>query len=239
MRAELAAVVGGVLVTVNAGNVIRLTDEEQERLLEAANVVTLARTGVDYDYRGDAIDAHAPEMPTRFAKQLTQMMRGAVALGVDRTQALRLAIRCARDSMPPLRLVILDDVAAHPHTLTGEVRRRLEKQRATVDRQLQSLHLLGVLTCEEEDGTHRGEAVTRWRYRLAPGITPDVLDPYSVPEKSPHTGTGTKEESPRQRAPTHIDISGTEVLAESPPPRCLTYDPARDPDRCAGRRHPA
>ena len=58
---------------------IDLTEAEQERLLDAANVVTLARTGVEYDYRGDVIDAHAPEMPTRFAKQLMQLVRGAVA----------------------------------------------------------------------------------------------------------------------------------------------------------------
>ena len=34
------------------------------------------------------------------------------------TAALRLALRCARDSMPPLRLAILDDVAAHPRSQT-------------------------------------------------------------------------------------------------------------------------
>ena len=93
-------------------------------LLAAADLVTLARTGVEYDYRGDVIDAHAPEMPTRFAKQLAQIVRGAVAIGMDRGDALRLAIRCARDSMPPLRLAIIDDLAAHPHSSTQEVRRR-------------------------------------------------------------------------------------------------------------------
>ena len=93
---------------------ITVTDEETDRLLAAADLVTLARTGVEYDYRGDVIDAHAPEMPTRFAKQLTQIVRGAVAVGMNRADALRLAIRCARDSMPPLRLAIIDDLAAHP-----------------------------------------------------------------------------------------------------------------------------
>ena len=46
--------------------------------------MTLARTAVERDYRGDVIDAHAPEMPTRFAKQLAQMVRGGVAIGMDR-----------------------------------------------------------------------------------------------------------------------------------------------------------
>jgi hypothetical protein len=41
---------------------------------------------------------HAPEMPTRFAKQLTQIIRGGVAVGMSRKRAMKLAIRCARDS---------------------------------------------------------------------------------------------------------------------------------------------
>ena len=65
---------------------IELTDDEGERLLVAADLVTLARTGVDYDYKGDVIDAHAPEMPTRFMKQLVQVVRAAVAIGMDRTR---------------------------------------------------------------------------------------------------------------------------------------------------------
>ena len=37
--------------------------------LAAADIVTYARTAVERDYRGDVIDSHAPEMPTRFVKQ--------------------------------------------------------------------------------------------------------------------------------------------------------------------------
>lgn len=185
MRAELADTVAGVLDGVEMDQGIVLTDEERDRILAAADVVTLARTGVDYDYRGDVIDAHAPEMPTRFAKQLTQVVRGAVAVGLERRAALRLAIRCARDSMPPLRLAILDDVSTFPGTLTRDVRKRLAKPRATVDRQLQALHMLGVLACDEEDTESFGKAVTLWRYSLADGIQPDVLDPNTVPDLSP------------------------------------------------------
>lgn len=106
MRKELAQAVAGVLAGMNP-KPITVTDEETEILLAAADLVTRARTGVEYAYSGDVIDAHAPEMPTRFAKQLTQIVRGAVAIGMDRAEALRLAIRCARDSIPPLRLKII------------------------------------------------------------------------------------------------------------------------------------
>jgi len=168
MRAELAAAVGRVL---DASDFVpaEVSPEETDTLLSAADLVTLARTGVEFDYRGDVIDAHAPEMPTRFAKQLVQVLRGAIAIGRDRDQALRLAIRCARDSMPPLRLTIIDDLAAHPDSTTADVRRRVNKPRATVDRQLQALHMLGVIDVEE--GGQSG------RYRIADGIDTAALDP--------------------------------------------------------------
>lgn len=211
MRGELAAAAAGVLAGMNR-RPIAVTDEETDVLLAAADLVTLARTGVEYDYRGDVIDAHAPEMPTRFAKQLAQIVRGGVAIGIDRSRALRLAIRCARDSMPPLRLAIIDDVAAHPDSSTAEVRKRIGKPRATVDRQLQALHMLGVLVCDEQEIQWAGRDATRWSYRLAGGIDPAALDPKSVPEKSVHTPNPLKEgceygDTPR--APTHI--SGTDL----------------------------
>ena len=163
-----------------------LTDEETDIVLAAADLVTLARTGVEYDYRGDVIDAHAPEMPTRFAKELTQIIRGAVAIGIGRHEALQLAIRCARDSMPPLRLMIIDDLSSNPGSALADVRRRLNKPRSTVDRQLQALHILGVLGVEEveEAPPIGGRVTTRWYYTLAEGIDPDALNPNRLPEMS-------------------------------------------------------
>ena len=225
MRDELAVAVGGLLRTVSGDGGVNVSDAEQDRLLEAANIVTLARTGVEYDYRGDVIDAHAPEMPTRFAKQLMQLVRGAVALGVDRAEALSLAIRCARDSMPPLRLAILDDVAAHPGTLTHDVRQRLGKPRATVDRQLQALQMLGVLVCEEHEDVYQGKMVTRWSYRLAEGIDPDVLARDHVPDLSLHAHAHTKKDGREALTPAGPtaapDISGTAPVPSGTSNDCL------------------
>lgn len=207
MRDDLAAAVGSVIDGMDP-TPADVSEEETGALLAAADVVTLSRTGVDYDYRGDVIDAHAPEMPTRFAKQLAQVVRGATAVGIDRSRALRLAIRVARDSMPPLRLAILDDVAAHPWAPTRDVRKRLGKPRATVDRQLQALHMLGVLKCDEEETEHFGRPATVWRYTLADGISPTALDPDSVPDLSVRPPYPERE-SPSAALCPPTDISGT------------------------------
>ena len=175
MRQEMANAVAGVIATV-VDRDYPLTADDTTRILQAADLVTLVRTGVELDYRGDVIDAHAPEMPTRFAKQLTQIMRGALAIGMSRTKALALALRCARDSAPELRLAILEDLAANGESRVTDIRRRLQKPRATADRALQALHYLRLLVCREEQEERGGKKVLARFYSLAPKTDPKVLD---------------------------------------------------------------
>jgi len=177
MREEMAAAVAGLINTVDADNVYVLSEQDETAIVNAANLVTLARTGVEQDYRGEVIDAHDPEMPTRLAKQLTQIMRGAVAIGMDHEKALQLALRCARDSVPQLRLAVLLDLATHPGSRVIEIRRRLQRPRMTIDRTLQALHILGLLHCREEEEERAGKTVQIRFYSLAAGIDPDVLNP--------------------------------------------------------------
>jgi hypothetical protein len=168
MRAELAEAVGGLVSHIDLVPE-QLTGEETENLVKAADVVTHARTAVERDYRGDVIDAHAPEMPTRFAKQLAQMVHGAIALGMVRHAAMRLALRCARDSIPQLRFAILLDLAEHPGSRAADVCRHIIRPYRTVRRELEALHTLGLLRCEEEQEAANGdESKWVWRYSLAP-----------------------------------------------------------------------
>lgn len=171
MRAELADAVQAALDAVPEEAPIALTDDEMSDLLDLADIVTLARTAVERDFQGNVVQAHAPEMPTRFLKQLGQIMRGGIALGMDRPEALDVAIRCAGDSMPPLRLAVLGDVLAHPKTLYGETANRLQLPRKSIDRVMQELHLLGVLEAVPEP-YGQGE---RWRYHIASSIDATAL----------------------------------------------------------------
>jgi hypothetical protein len=147
MRKELAEVVGGLIAHASLKET-RLTDEETDKLVNAADITTLARTAVEFDHQGDISMAHAPEMPTRFAKQLTQIIRGGVAIGLPREQGMQLAIRCARDSIPPLRLEIMRDLIANPDSEDSSIRQRIRKPWRTVKRQLDALVMLGVLVIE-------------------------------------------------------------------------------------------
>lgn len=205
MRSELAAAAAGVIAGM-AHDVGPVTEAEADRIMRAADLVTRARTGVDFDYRGDVINAHAPEMPTRFAKELTQILRGAVAIGLDREQALRLAIRCARDSMPPIRLAIIDDLAGNPHATPTQVRKRLGKPRATVDRQMQALHMLGVC---ELDEIEMSNGKTQWHYSLAPDVDPTCLSITRNVEESGECGEKREEVTLSAARSPDLNKSGT------------------------------
>jgi hypothetical protein len=186
MRKEIATAVAALISTAIAiPRDCTLTEEEGRELLQAANIVTLARTAVETDYAGHVIDAHEPEMPTRFIKQLVQIFRGAVSIGIGREQALALVMRCARDSVPPLRLAVLRDIEANEldDCRVADVARRLQKPWTTVDRTLQALHVLQLLQCVQVDKKDTGDEKKQVRhYTLASGVCLDALkNPNSSP----------------------------------------------------------
>jgi hypothetical protein len=182
MRRELGNAVKAA-VTVDPTADLTLNETETAALIIVADTVTLARTAVIRDSQGNVVDAHAPEMPTRFAKQLAQVARGAIAIGLPRGDALRLALRVARDSLPPLRRMLLVDLAAHPASLVADVRKRLNKPRTTVDRELQALHMLNVVTLDEVNLGSRIE----WRYTLNDATHEDALRLMAPPDVEPVT----------------------------------------------------
>jgi hypothetical protein len=174
MRAELAKAMGGLVASADM-NVRQLTSDEKDTLTKLANIVTWARSGVERDYHGAVINAHAPEMPTRFSKQLAQVARGALSLGIPTASAMQLATRCARDSLEPLRRDLLLDVAANPNTNPDEVHRRIIRPLTTVKNNLIALHTLRLLVCDERDELRGNRVFSVPYYHLAPELDRAVL----------------------------------------------------------------
>lgn len=172
MRDELKEAVRELLSVAPAEESIQLDSDDLDELLDLADLVTRSRTAVERDLQGNPVYAHALEMPTRLAKQLVQLARGGIALGMTNEAAMTVALRCARDTMPPLRLKVLTDVAGHRASITASIVKRLQLPRKTVDRTLQELHLLGLLVLGER--TVRGDV--QWVYSLAPAIKADTVN---------------------------------------------------------------
>lgn len=165
MRDELREAVRAVLSAAKGKPEPEVDDDTIGDLLSMADLVTRCRTSVERDFQGNPVFAHALEMPTRFAKQLVQLVRGGLVLGMSQERAMSVAVRAARDSMPPQRLAVLADVDEHAMSRTAEVARRLRMPWRSADRVLQELQLLGCLrTDEDQDG--------KWIY----GVESEVSD---------------------------------------------------------------
>lgn len=157
MREEIGAAVRDLLAVPVPADPPKVDDTAG--LLDLADLVTRCRTPVERDYQGNPVWAHDLEAPTRFAKQLVQLARGGLSLGMTSVAAHAVAARAARDSMPPLYRKVLGDVAAHPVSRTADVANRLRIPWRTADRALQELGLLGCLWWDTDAGD-------KWIYSL-------------------------------------------------------------------------
>jgi hypothetical protein len=88
-----------------------------------------------------------------------------------------------RDSMPPIRLDVLADVAANPGTTTTDCARRLQRPRQTTDRALQELQLLNLIQVDRKPSFSAAQsASTGWLWRLSPDVPFDALGYMATPQ---------------------------------------------------------
>lgn len=178
MRDELAHAVGSLVDRADL-SFVELGDGERGRTLAAAELVTRARTETENDYRGEPQWAHAPEMPTRFAKQLDQIVAAIIALGGSSEHALNVALRCAVDSIPPDRLTIMRCVsdAGAPMPI-AHIARETGFTRRAVGRICQQLTLLKIFDEDDEPYVSgQGNGGERRVYSLKTGMDMRVLTP--------------------------------------------------------------
>jgi hypothetical protein len=175
MRKEMAEVMGGLIAHVDT-TPHQLSEDEITKIVNAADLVTTARSAVEKDYQGNVVFAHDPEMPTRFTKQLVQLLRGGVAIGMTPEDAMQLVIRSACDSIPPIRRDILLELSKNPKQRAAAVRKAISQPYTTAKRELDALHMLKALKCDEEDKAgHDGKSFTVFKYSLADKYDRDTL----------------------------------------------------------------
>lgn len=87
-------------------------DAVRGHLAALGSYVALARSPVDRDQQGEIRLVLDPEAPTRIVKMLAQLWRASGLLGLDHESAWQMVRRVGLDSIPKLRRVILDYLAA-------------------------------------------------------------------------------------------------------------------------------
>jgi IclR helix-turn-helix domain len=152
-------------------------------------------------------------MPTRFLKQLVQLVRGARQVGLPPDRALGLALRCALDSIPPGRLQVCLDLLAHGRSKAGHVAARLGEPPATTARLLGALTALRVAHRDivPEPSPFKGRDMDVSYYALRSEHT-DLIDEISKLLGTRFVGGGREGEVKED-----ISSAGTLRAEEAPP----------------------
>jgi hypothetical protein len=147
----------------------------EARFIHIADFVTRCRSGVVRDgYRRELEYAPEPEMPTRFAKQLFELLRG-IALVMGHQEAMdedadRVA-RVALDCIPAVRRLVLRKIAEadqDAYLKTTTIAQQAQFSTVTVRRALEDLQALGVLEVLKggEGKADSWRALKDWRLAL-------------------------------------------------------------------------
>lgn len=151
MRAELRDAVHRVLL--NGLDPKRAEEPSQkvtDELTPVANLVALARSACETDFKGFPLEAHDPEMPTRLIKQLKQLVRGALAIGLSEPMAIAVALKVARDTIPPGRWKVLSFLLKHPGSDATVVMEQCNMAWQTARNRLEELRLMGLVQMKKE-----------------------------------------------------------------------------------------
>lgn len=147
LRERIQSTVGRFLAQFQGVGRLDLPDEYTEPLVALADMVTRARSGVARDWQTrDMLYLPEPEAPTRFAKQVAQLMAAMLAMGVKPGEAWRLARKVGWDSVPAARYQVIGLLAHDGGTVTNQT---LQEQTGlpatTIVRVVEDLVALGMI----------------------------------------------------------------------------------------------
>jgi hypothetical protein len=166
LRDRIKAMVAEFLSRYRDVGPLELPEKFTEPLITLADMVTRARSGVARDYQTQEIlYLPEPEAPTRLAKQIAQLMAGALAIGVDEAEAWRIAQKVGLDCVPAVRMALirlLGRMNGEPLTM-AELQERTGLPETTVRRVVEDLVVLGLAQRAKNESGHWRV----WESRLA------------------------------------------------------------------------
>jgi hypothetical protein len=193
MRRELSAAVQTLFDENPLQDPSPLSDEETDRLLLFSTFVVRARSAIERDgYTRDIELIPQAEAPTRLIVVLARLLDGMDSIGVPREVAWRVVSKVALDSIPAIRLSVLELLQGVEQTTTSDVAEELGYPSPTARRALEDLTAHGLIACLKQ-GQGKADIWT--------------LDPWArerlgtFPEKSSNTLSGVSNRT--------SDISGT------------------------------
>jgi hypothetical protein len=117
-----------------------ISDELEDKIIEVANFVSMARSTVLRDYRGVKSLALSAEFPMRLAKMMTHLSGGVLP------ELLEKAIyKCAFDCIPKQTMMALKTVAKFYRCDSGGVGREINYPQARAQEWIENLNMFGIV----------------------------------------------------------------------------------------------
>lgn len=133
--------------------------DNRKRLVSLANFAIRCRTAVNRDpYKHEIIGVSDPEAPGRFVTSVQQLQQGMLLIGVKEEEAWRITCRVAMDSMPALRLRVIQALCTHRKDgisyETAEMAAHLRYPLTPVRRCLEDLEALQMIERDANGKSH-------------------------------------------------------------------------------------
>lgn len=164
IRAELREAMT-VFITGVAPRAGELSAMAMDEIVAVSRYATQGRTGVERDgYSREIVVVPELEVPTRFAKAAAALASALMAMGYTERAALDVVARVGRDSMPQVRVLVLEHLINAEPTATSDLSNVTNLPVSTVRLVAEDLTAIGLV---ERQGT--GQAL-RWNL-TSDGVT--------------------------------------------------------------------
>jgi hypothetical protein len=150
MRTEMRDAFYAFMKSVQTGVLTGdLPEEAKGKLIQVANVATLARSGIirDLGFKKEVVYVPSPEMPTRIVQQLSTIATSLMIVngGAYDPKDMDILMKIAMDSIPQTNRMVMEQVAIRTWQTTSDIAIAVGYPTAPIHMYLENLAMLGVV----------------------------------------------------------------------------------------------
>lgn len=135
---------------------IELSEDYIDSIIRLCTFVSIARSPVTRNFRGEMVLSTSAEMPMRMTKQCTTLARTLTYMNKgDLTEALKgITYKVALDCIPKQRMIALSELSRHETLTTAGLASKIDYPTATVKMWLEDLNVRGICKRNKKNVGH-------------------------------------------------------------------------------------